>query len=296
MKKTSRLAGIAGVAGCLMMASWACGQDLDQVRESGVLRHLSIPYANFNSGAGDGLDVELMQMFAKHLGVRYEYVPTTWSTIISSLTGQVVKQNGQDIVVEGVAEITGDVVASGFTVLPWREKAVAFSKPTFPTQVWLIAPAESELVPIVPTGELSPDIAATRKLITGSHVMGKSGTCLDLSLYNVEAEGATGVNFEGGLNDLVPALLAGESELLLLDVPDALVALNKWPGKIKVLGPMSGPQNMAAAFRPSSPKLLEAFNVFYEQCQQDGSYLRLVHHYYPDVFAYYPEFFRSCRQ
>ena len=279
----------------LLISGWSPAQDLSAVRESGVLRHVSIPYAHFNTGAGDGLDVELMQLFAKQLGVKYEYVPSAWSTIIADLTGKIVKPSGSSISIEGDAEIKGDVAANGFTILPWREKAVAFSRPTFPTQVWLIAPAEMNLMPIIPSGDLLQDIAATRKLIKGTHVMGKAGTCLDLSLYNLEDEGATGVNFEGELNDLAPALLAGDADFLLLDVPDALVALRKWPGKIKVIGPMSDRQTMAAAFRPTSPELLAAFNTFFEQCRQNGTYLRLVKKYYPDVFTYYPEFFSSCR-
>ncbi len=274
-------------------AGWS--QDLEDIRSRGVLRHLSIPYANFNSGAGDGLDVELIRKFAEHLGVRYEYVPETWATVFGDLTGQIIKPAGTNIEVLGATEIKGDVIANGVTVLPWREQAVAFSKPTFPTQVWLVTLAESGLPPITPSGDLKADIAATRRLIKGNHVMGKSGTCLDLSLYDVEEAGATGVNFEGGLNELAPALLNGESQLLLLDVPDALVALNKWPGKIKVLGPMSGMQDMAVAFRKTSPQLLAAFNEFLAQCQRDGTYLRLVRQYYPDVFAYYPVFFTDCK-
>ena len=287
------LAGLA-MAG-LLQAMPAAGQDLEEIQASGVLRHLSIPYANFNSGMGDGLDVELMQLFAAQLGVRYEYVPSSWPTLIGDLTGQQVKSRGDDIEVVGAVEIKGDVAANGFTVLPWRQKAVEFSEPTFPTQVWLIAPAESARTPIAPTGDLAQDIAATRKLIPDLRVMGKAGTCLDLALYDLEKDGATGVNFEGGLNELVPALMEGQAELLLLDVPDALVALNKWPGQIKVLGPMSGKQEMAAAFRKTSPKLHAAFNAFFAQCKRDGTYLKLVRKHYPDVFAYMPEFFADSQ-
>ncbi len=273
-------------------ANAAHGLDLEEIKERGVLRHLSIPYANFDTGMGDGLDVEMMRMFADHLGVRYEYVRTDWPRVVAELTGQRVKPLGDEIEVLGEAEVKGDVAAHGFTVLPWREKALAFSTPTFPTQVWLISNAESPLTPIIPTGTLEGDIEATRKLIKGTTVMGKAGTCLDLSLYDIEAGGATGVDFEGGLNELAPALLAGESDLLLLDVPDALVALNKWPGKVKVLGLMSEQQDMAAGFRHSSPNLRAAFNSFLEQTRQDGTYTALVRKYYPDVFNHYPEFFK----
>ena len=38
--------------------------DLQEVKQRGVLRHLGIPYANFVTGSGDGLDVELVKLFA----------------------------------------------------------------------------------------------------------------------------------------------------------------------------------------------------------------------------------------
>ncbi|MET4072608.1 hypothetical protein ABID58_007437, partial [Bradyrhizobium sp. S3.2.6] len=38
------------------------------------IRHIGIRYANFVTGAGDGLDVELMQGFAKRIGVSYKLV------------------------------------------------------------------------------------------------------------------------------------------------------------------------------------------------------------------------------
>jgi ABC-type amino acid transport substrate-binding protein len=275
----------------LFRTSLSLAQDLDEIKTRGVLRHLSIPYANFNSGAGDGLDVELIQLFAHHLGVRYEYVGATWASVIDDLIGQRVKPVNNGIEIIGKTEIRGDVIATGLTVLPWREKVVAYSKPTFPTQVWLIAPAEMALTPIVPSGDLRKDIAATRKLIKGKRLMGKAGTCLDVSLYGVEADGAIGINFEGQLNELAPALLSGKAELLIMEVPDVLMTLNKWPGKIKVLGPMAERQDMACAFRKTSPALLAAFNEFFEQCQRDGAYLGLARKYYPDVFGYFPEFF-----
>jgi len=270
-------------------------QDLDQIIKNGTLRHLSIPYANFNSGAGDGLDIEIIKLFADHIGVKYEYVETDWPSVIKDLTGKVVKPSGEEIEITGESEVKGDIVANGFTVLPWREKALSFSSPTFPTQVWLIANAESELAPIKPTGNLADDIKATRKLVKGTTVLGKSGTCLDLSLYNLEADGATGKNFEGTLNELAPALLEGESDLLILDVPDALVAINKWPGKIKILGPMSEMQMMGSGIRLENPKLLESYNGFLATIKSNGKYLELVRKYYPDVFNYYPEFFNDCK-
>ncbi len=63
-----------------MPSTQAFGGDLEDVLEAGKLRHLGIPYANFVSNQGDGLDVEVMKLFANYLGVKYEFVESTAGT------------------------------------------------------------------------------------------------------------------------------------------------------------------------------------------------------------------------
>lgn len=269
------------------------GRDLEEIKKAGVIRHLGIPYANFVTGAGDGMDVEIVKLFAKHLGVRYEFVATDWPTIFGDLTGNNVRARGEEIEVVGTTTIKGDIAANGITILPWREKAVSFSTPIFPTQVWLVARAGSRVKPIKPTGNLKKDIEITRELLKGRTILGVPGTCLDPSLYEIPSSGARVKLFGGTLNDVAPAVIKGEAEVTTLDVPDALVALQKWPGKIKIIGPISEVQQMAVAVSKESPKLLEEFNRFVEKIKKDGSYIEIVKKYYPYVFRYYPAFFKK---
>lgn len=273
------------------MFSVAAARDLKEIREQGVLRHLGVPYANFVSGSDQGLDVELMQLFARHLGVRYEYVPATWKTVIADLTGREITVEGERVIVTGEAPIRGDVIANGLTVLPWRQKVLSFSAPTFPTQVWLITRSESPLRPIEPMGSLNEDIGLVKRLMAGRSVLGVAGTCLDPKLYNLDAAKAESRLFTGSLNELAPAVLKQEADTALLDVPDSLVALAKWPGQVKILGPVSEPQEMAVGFRKDSPELQQAFAAFFARLKADGTYGGMVRKYYPDVFAYYPDFF-----
>lgn len=266
-------------------------RDLQEIKQEGVLRHLGVPYANFVDGANNGLDVELMRLFAKELGVRYEYVETNWQGVIGDLTGQQLTVKGNEVAVVGRLSIRGDVIANGLTIIPWRQKVIDFSAPTFPTQVWLVAASQSPLQPIVPSGSLDQDLAQTKALLNGKTVLGISGTCLDHTLYNLEAVGAHSKPFVGTLNQLAPAVLQGDADTSLLDVADSLVALNKWPGQIKILGPISEQQQMGVGFRKESPQLQQAFAAFYARLRADGTYGALVKKYYPDVFFYYPEFF-----
>src|SRR5664279_4367960 len=231
----------------------ALAGDLPEVKKSGVLRHLGIPYANFVTGDGDGMDVELMS----------------------------------------ATPVKGDLIANGFTVLPWRQKVVDFSQSTFPSQIWLVARSDSKLNPIKPSGAIDRDIEQVKALLKGRKVLALKRTCLDPDLYNLYATGAEVICFNGNLNELAPAIINGEAEMTILDVPDALVALDKWTGKIKVIGPISQRQEMAVAFPQASIKLREAFNRFLVQSRKDGSYEQIVKKYYPTAFASFPEYFKG---
>ena len=288
--RTILLAAVA-IAALLQGIAW-CG-DLPQVRKNGVLRQVGIPYANFVTGAGDGMDVALMQMFARHLGVRYEYVKSDWGTVVQDVIGKKVQAKGNEVSILEDAPVKGDLIANGFTVLPWRQKVLSFSSPTFPSQIWLVARVDSKVKPIKPSGNIETDIARTKALMKKKNVMALKKTCLDPDLYHLEATGANVILFSGSLNELAPAIINGRAEMTILDVPDALVALGKWPGKIKILGPVSGKQEMAVAFPKDSPLLRDAFENFLKQAKKDGSYAGLVKQYYPTAFAFFPEFFKN---
>lgn len=47
-----------------------------------------VPYANFITGSGDGLDVELMKNFASYLEIKYQFVESDWGRIFGDLTDQ----------------------------------------------------------------------------------------------------------------------------------------------------------------------------------------------------------------
>jgi ABC-type amino acid transport substrate-binding protein len=270
------------------------GSDLPEILQKGELRHLGVPYANFVTGSGDGLDVDLVKLFAKHLGVRYKWVKTTWPEFAGDLTGAKVKPKGNEVEILGTVPIKGDLAAHGITVLPWREKIMDFV-PNFPTQIWLMARADSSLKPIKPSGNLKKDIAQVKALLKGRQVLGLPNTCLDTGLYGLQKMGARDVAFKGSLNEMVPAIIKGETETTLMDVLDALLALEKWPGKVKVIGPISEVQMMAVAFPKTSPKLRDAFQQFMEQCKKDGTYACLAEKYEPDFYHKFPEFFKDFK-
>jgi len=283
--------GVLSLVVCLLSLSIsAFGDDLPEIKKRGVLRHLGVPYANFVTGSGDGFSVELIQGFCKHLGLRYAFVQTSWGNVIQDLSGKKVRPKGVEVEILGPAPIRGDVAATGLTILPWRGKVIDYSTPTFPTQIWLLARADSTLRPIKTTGDTARDIEMVKSLLKGRSVLGVANTCLDPNLYNIQETGAKVILFQEEINKLSPALIRGDAETCIYEVPDALNTLKKWPGTLKVIGPLSGEQAMACAFRKGCPRLRDAFNQYLVESKRDGSYLRLLNKYYEDVLLYFPHF------
>ena len=231
-RKKGLFSVVVWVCCCIMLMGMvvgaSAGDDLAEIKERGVLRHLGVPYAKFVTGSGDGLSVELIKLFAQHLGVTYEYVETDWKNVIGDLTGKIVTPKGDDIEILGEVPVRGDVIANGLTLLPWRQKVLDYSDPTFPSGVWLIARADSSLVPIVTSGDINVDIGVTKEMLQGQTVLTTPNSCLDPRLYDLnETTDSKILTFNGNPASIVPALLKNEAETSLLDIPDALIGLEK---------------------------------------------------------------------
>ena len=289
---TARCLGAASLLVALVCAPAVAG-DLADVKARGELRHLGINYANFVTGAGDGFDVELVQGFAKHLGVKYTLVPTDFVSVIRDVLGQEVVRQGDQVTLQGNFPVKGDMIATGFTMLPWREKVLLYSAPTFPSQVLLVARADSPTAPIKGTPDLAADIVETKALIGTKSLLVMERTCIDPGNYGLKGKGIDIRPYtkSTNLNEMVPALLNADADFTLLDVPDAILDLQRWAGKIKVIGPISGHQELAAAFPKTSPELRRAFDEYLVRVKADGTYDKLVDKYYPGIRRYFPAFF-----
>ncbi len=291
---TTRCLGAASLLLALVCAP-AAASDLADVKARGELRHLGINYANFVTGAGDGFDVELVQGFAKSIGVKYKLVPTDFVSVIRDVLGQEVVRQGDQVTLQGDFAVKGDMIATGFTMLPWREKVLLYSAPTFPSQVLLVARADSPTAPIKGTPDLAADIVETKALIGTKSLLVMERTCIDPGNYGLKGKGIDIRPYtkSTNLNEMVPALLNADADFTLLDVPDAILDLQRWAGKIKVIGPISGHQELAAAFPKSSPELRRAFDEYLVRVKGDGTYDKLVDKYYPGIRRYFPAFFAS---
>jgi ABC-type amino acid transport substrate-binding protein len=261
--------------------------DLAQIKESGVLRHLGIPYSNFVTGDGDGLDVEIIKLYANEIGVKYEHVPTSWETVVSDLSGKKIIPKGDEVEIIGKAPVKGDIIGNGLTVLPWRRKVINFSTSYFPSAIWVVARFDSDLKPIKPSGNRNSDISLTKNMLKRRQILGIRNTCLDPDLYNIA--GSVSMYKDGlQLNDLPAAIIRGDSDVTLLDAPEALLALANYPGKLKIVGALSEEQEMAFGISMDSPELLKSFNAFLSGLKSSGKLRELIIKYYPLITNYFP--------
>jgi ABC-type amino acid transport substrate-binding protein len=239
-----------------------------------------------------------MKGFAKSIGVEHKLVYSDFYNVLRDLLGKDIVRNGSEISLTGDFEIKGDVIATGFTILPWRQAVVLYSEPVFPSQVVLVATAQSPIEPIGGSDDLLSDIRLTKTLIGQRSLLVMNRTCLDPVNYGLTGGGVDlkAYTKSSNLNEMVPALINKEADLSLLDVPDAILDLKKWAGQIKIIGPISERQDLAVAFPKDAPRLRDAFNAYLEKIKADGTYDRLVDQYYPGIRGYFPEFFTSSRQ
>jgi ABC-type amino acid transport substrate-binding protein len=194
--------------------------------------------------------------------------------------------------IAGETKVKGDIIGNGLAVLAWRWKVINFIRPYFRTAIWVVARADSQLRPIAPSGDLKKDVVATKPLLKGKQVLGIRNTCLDPVLCDLE--GVEPVNKEGfNLNDVARVLIALEADLAIMDVPDSLISLIKYPGKLKVLGVITENQAMAFGIAKDAPELLASFDVFIEKLQKNGTLRKLILRYYPGIQHFFSDVARE---
>jgi ABC-type amino acid transport substrate-binding protein len=251
------------------------------LQEEKVLRHLGINYANFVTVNDEGFCVEMIKMFSEYLGIGYELVRSDWDRIILDLTGT------------ATSLPKGDLISTGMTVLPSRSAIIDFSDSIFPTQVWLISKESSIPDPIKPSASFSKEIKQTKLAMKDMKILVKRGTSLDPAQYGLDNQGLDFIYFDGSVDEIAPAILSGYADAGFVDVADALIALTRWPDKLKVIGPVSEKQEIAVGFPKQAQELRGKFNKFLALIRKDGRYMQLVEKYYPFIIDYYPEYFKS---
>ncbi len=119
MKKYVLTAGLAIFLACLFASNaFAAGDgSWERVKKAGVLKigiDDAFPPMEFRNDKNElvGFDIDASRELGKRLGIKVEHMPTVWDTVILSLKSK-----------------KFDVVWSGMSITPEREKEIAFTKP-----------------------------------------------------------------------------------------------------------------------------------------------------------------------
>lgn len=120
---------------CAAVPLPAFAATLAEIEGRGELRPLGIRYTSFVTGAGDGFDLEQVQGFARRRDVGCTLVCSDFDLVVRDLPGEDAVNQGGEMSQQGAFPVNGDVIATGFTVLPWRDQVLLCPEPTFPSEV-----------------------------------------------------------------------------------------------------------------------------------------------------------------
>jgi hypothetical protein len=109
-----------------------CAADLADIKARGDLRHLGIPYGNFMTGDDESLDIHILRLYCRQIGVEYRYVKTDLDNVFANLSGKRVSLKGDRVEIVTAATANGDIIGNGVTVIPWPKEAINYSTPYYP--------------------------------------------------------------------------------------------------------------------------------------------------------------------
>ncbi len=233
---------------------------LETIKKDGILKVCSesgyLPLEmKTASGKWIGFDPEMMEAFAKHLGVKLIISDTKWDGIIPSL-------------------LTGkcDMIASSMAKTKEREKAVTFSDPYYDNK-FLIAVKDT------------PDNRKNYKSLedfnkSGIKIAVKTGSAPDLYLQDTKSlKKAQIMRFDADA-DTVNAVLGGRSNAFIYDTPYVKLAALNNPGKIYIVPQGFNGDQFSVAMRKKDQELAISFNKFLVEWKKIGGYDKAMKYYF----------------
>lgn len=210
-----------------------------------VLAYETEPFSRRNDDTDPGLEIELLQYWAK---AQNRSLDIEWVTDFESILPR-------------IASGDGDIAAATITVTPQREEEVDFSASYFPVRVMLVEP-ESRT-------------SGAKSDLRGQTLATMKGTTYERMLQEVpDARFVYGDTEE----ELFALVASGQATALAVDSAVALTLLPKYPTLHMTL-PLSEEQNYAFAVPPGSP-LAAQLSRHIQRMKQSRIYFRLLEKYF----------------
>lgn len=200
------------------------------------------PFAFVDStGKPSGFDVESMDWIAKKMGFTVEHRPMDWDGIIPSLLAKKI-----------------DMVCSGMSISPERQKLVTFSNPYWNVRKYLLVLKDSKLT--------KEDLLKGKKTV-GVQAGTNEAETLKTMLDKGEADFT--LKFYDSPPLAIEDLVNGRIDGAAIDSAPADEAMNKGKKPIKVVGDFAEPDNFGVATRNEDKELRDMINKGYEQLKKD---------------------------
>jgi len=221
--------------------------DLDSIKKRGKLilltENSATTYYQYR-GHWRGYDYELVQAFAKHIGVKLEV------RLLDDVNQMFIMLNKGE----------GDLIASNLTVLPEREKYVGFSTPLYQTrQILVQRSANSDSIHpgkfISDTTQLPIKPIWVHRYSSFYSRLKELEKNMSVSLDIREAPG------EMSTDDLLRLTAQGALDATITDENLSLLLATDYPD-LDLSLPITGQQNISWAFRKNASELEKALNAW----------------------------------
>jgi polar amino acid transport system substrate-binding protein len=208
------------------------------------------PFETMNGTTAEGFDVDLAAAIAKEMGLKSEFLPQKFDTLIPTL-----KAGGKF-----------DVIMSGMTITPERLKEIDFSTPYIDSNQ-SIAVVKGKGYTKIPVG----DTAAIQKAMTGKVIGVQSGTTGEAwAKENLKAAKQV-IPFDDTLAAFA-ALNAGKVDAVVNDLPvSAYLVKTSYTGDELIAEIPTGEQ-YGIAVSKTTPELTAAINSALAKVKASGEY------------------------
>jgi ABC-type amino acid transport substrate-binding protein len=203
-----------------------------------------VPYPPFEQGRPPdyaGFDIELIGAIAEKLDLDTQIKDSTFDTIFRDL--------GQG---------KFDVVISGSTITPDREKVIDFGDPYFLAEQSILVKAESDIQTI---DDLAGKTVGVQRGTTGEIYVKKHADAGDIRSY-------------GQVDDAFNAVAAGQVDAVVFDLPGTQEAAKTLKG-LEVRQSIDTGEEFGIAFQEDNDALREAANKALQEIKDDGTFADL---------------------
>lgn len=220
------------------------GPDLGLIKPGTLTVGSDIPYPPFEQGSAPGyagFDIDLIDGIAKKLGLTTTIQDTSFNTIFAD------QQAGKF-----------DIVASSASILPSREKRVAFSRPYFDANQSLMVQKGSSI-------KSMSDITSSTTIGVQDGTTGQD--------YTEKNTPATVSKFPGIANAF-NALQAGQVDGVINDYAISAFAQKKYP-QLQVVQQIPTHEHYGFAMQKTNTALQDAVNGALDSLIKDGTYQKI---------------------